>query len=58
MSSEYTKDCGCISNIKCEVENCIYHGAQNTCHAGHIEVKSSDAVSKDETLCSTFKLQG
>ena len=57
MSDGCKKDCGCISNIRCEVENCVYHGNNNTCHAGNIDIKACDAVTKDETLCSTFRIE-
>ena len=44
----------CISGVRCQVENCSYHGAGNVCTAGKIDVRNEDALTKAETFCGTF----
>lgn len=45
-----------ISGIKCSVESCVYHSAENHCHAGHISVGGDcRACDCSETACNTFK---
>ncbi len=54
------EDCGClekVNHIKCEVKNCCYHGAEDTCCASVIEVTPSYAESEYDTACSTFKAE-
>ena len=44
-----------IKEINCNVSNCVYNKDSKKCMAGHIEVGTNNANSKDETRCSTFK---
>ncbi len=49
------ENCGCkISGIKCEVDSCRHHTADNCCDAGCIEVVNHHAESISETACGTF----
>ena len=47
----------CESNvcISCDVKNCMYHAANNTCSAGKIHVGNGMASNAQETCCDTFK---
>ncbi len=50
------ENCGCkISGIKCEVECCRHHTADNCCDAGHINVVNTAAKTCGETACGTFE---
>ena len=50
------ENCGCkISGIKCEVETCRYHTADNCCEAGKIVVGPHKAQSSGDTACNTFE---
>ncbi|MBQ6624243.1 MAG: DUF1540 domain-containing protein [Clostridia bacterium] len=44
-----------MKEINCNVSNCVYNKDSKKCMAGHIEVGTNNANSKDETRCSTFK---
>ena len=44
-----------IEGITCEVESCEHHAIGNHCTAGSIKVTNYNAVSKEETDCSTYK---
>lgn len=46
-----------VNHIKCEVSNCAYHGEENCCHAGTIEVVPQEAncECKSDTACATFR---
>ena len=51
-----TNDSNVISGIKCNVDSCIYHSAENRCHAGHITVGGDRCACECcETECNTFK---
>lgn len=43
-----------IKEIECNVTNCIYNKDACKCLAGHIQVGTNNACTKDETRCSTF----
>ena len=44
-----------LSGITCYIDNCIYHGGQDSCCAGHIEVSGSACAQNcEETVCATF----
>lgn len=47
-----------INGIKCDAKNCVYHGSDNSCHAGKIEVGYCSSCSCSETACTTFKAKG
>lgn len=46
-----------IADVKCTVENCMYHTMNNCCEAGKIEVDPccDDCSCSTETACKTFK---
>ena len=60
MNNEKKTENGCCSSkhiegIKCDVKNCMYHAANNTCSAGRIHVGNGMASNAQETCCDTFK---
>ena len=50
-------DARCETNycISCNVSNCVYHAANNTCSAGKIQVGNGTANRAEDTCCDTFK---
>ena len=50
--SEQTK----VRGVGCDVVSCRFHGPEDTCHAGSINVESHSAVRKAETFCGTFEV--
>lgn len=44
-----------INGIVCNVETCVYHAKDNSCHAGTIKVGGCTACDCDQTCCDTFK---
>lgn len=54
------KNCGtqdALYNVKCDAGKCVYHGADNYCHADSIKVANPAASSKNETFCATYELK-
>ena len=49
-------NCGSkICGIKCEVESCRHHTADNCCDAGQITVGPHHAENSADTACVTFE---
>lgn len=44
-----------LCGVGCDVVSCRYHGCDNYCHAGNINVESENAIRKVETFCATFE---
>ncbi|MDR1693224.1 MAG: DUF1540 domain-containing protein [Oscillospiraceae bacterium] len=42
------------SSVSCTVGTCAYHGPNNQCTAGSINVGTEYALDKTETFCSTY----
>ena len=45
----------CIKGVTCDVQNCVYHAAENRCYAGTIAVGPHSADCSANTNCATFK---
>ncbi len=43
------------SGIRCDVKNCHYHGANDSCTAQEIKVGPQYASSSADTVCVTFR---
>ena len=55
MSCSNGKNNETIRGVGCDVVSCRYHGKDNCCCAGCIQVGSTNAIRKGETYCGTFE---